>query len=1045
MAKEMDTEYKDGLVDREEQILEFWNRNHIFQKSLQLRLGKPIYAFYDGPPFATGLPHYGHLLAGTIKDAVCRFATMNGYYVPRRFGWDCHGVPVEYEVEKSLNLTTPGAIENFGIGAFNEECRNIVLRYVKEWQHYVNRIGRWVDFSATWKTMDASFMESVWWVFSSLYKQGLVYESVKVVPFSTKLGTPLSNFEAGQNYKEVNDPSIIVKFSLVDDPASLLVWTTTPWTLVSNMAVAVGPELIYVRIIDKSSGEQWILGQECVARWFSDSTSYEILESFPGKSLVGKNYLPPFDIFTHKRQEGAFRVIPGPFVEENEGTGVVHMAPAFGEADFFVCKEHHIPVVCPIDNHGYFTGEVPEYQGKYIKDCDKEIVRKLKGLGKVFYQGTIMHRYPFCWRTDTPLIYKTVNSWFIAVEEIKDRMLQENQKIHWVPEHIKEGRFGKWLEGARDWAISRNRYWGTPIPIWKSADGEILVVGSIKELEELSGEKISDLHCHFIDQLKIQKNGKSFQRVPYVFDCWFDSGAMPYAQNHYPFENQQQTESSFPADFIAEGLDQTRGWFYTLTVISTALFNQPAFKNAIVNGIILAEDGNKMSKRLNNYPSPMHIMDTYGADALRLYLLHSVVVKAEDLRFSDKGVESILKQILLPLTNVLTFFKTYTDLYGFDKNQSGKEDYSYTEIDRWILSNLNTVIGKVRDSMSAYNLHMAVHPFVAFIDDLTNWYIRRCRRRFWESEDTLDRRAAFATLYEVLLVFSKVIAPFIPFISEDIYQQIRHTSSEESVHLCDFPHKNLDKVFPELEQRMSDVREIVGLGHSLRKEYKLKVRQPLSNFYIIGPKERLDVLTSFEQLIAEELNIKNIVFYKETPHFIRTTVKPNFRSLGKKVGSKINEVKKALASLSQEAIQRFLQQQYVSLLLGDTQMTLELDDVLISWETEPGYVARSSTLFTVVLDCQLTEDLITEALSREIVNKINTMRRNRKLQVSDRISLQMKTSSEVQAAFMKYKEYICEETLTQQYQFADLLEGEEWDINGYPTTIAFNVVSSPCK
>lgn len=1042
MAWVMDTECRDGrdgLADREEQILEFWNRNHIFQKSLQLRLGRPLYSFYDGPPFATGLPHYGHLLAGTIKDTVCRFATMNGYYVPRRFGWDCHGVPVEYEVEKSLNLTTPGAIENFGIGAFNEECRSIVLRYVDEWKSYINRLGRWVDFSSTWKTMDASFMESVWWVFSSLYKQGLIYEGVKVVPFSTKLGTPLSNFEAGQNYKEVNDPSVVLKFPLIDDSASLLIWTTTPWTLLSNMAVAIGPELTYVRIVDKNSGEQWILGQGCVSRWFSDSSSYEIIDSFPGTALVGKNYLPPFDLFSHKRTEGAFRILPGPFVEENEGTGIVHMAPAFGEVDFFVCKEHNIPIVCPIDDHGYFTDEVIEYQGRYIKDCDKEIIKRLKELGRVLHLGTVMHRYPFCWRTDTPLIYKTVNSWFVAVERIKDRILQENQKIHWVPEHIKDGRFGKWLEGARDWAISRNRYWGTPMPIWKSRDGEILIISSIKELEELSGEKISDLHCHFIDQLKIQKNGKSFQRVPYVFDCWFDSGAMPYAQNHYPFENQQQIESGFPADFIAEGLDQTRGWFYTLMVISTALFNQSAFKNAIVSGIILAEDGNKMSKRLNNYPSPMHIMNTYGADALRLYLLHSVVVKAEDLRFSDRGVESILKQILLPLTNVLTFFKTYTDLYGFDRNQYEEKDYVYTEIDRWILSNLYTVVGKVRDSMSAYNLNMAVHPFVTFIDDLTNWYIRRCRRRFWQAEDTLDRRAAFVTLYEVLSVFSKVIAPFIPFLSEHIYQKIRQDFSEESVHLCDFPHKDLDKVFPDLEQRMSDVREIVGLGHSLRKEHKLKVRQPLANFYIIGPKERLDALTSFEQLISEELNIKNIIFYKETPQFIMTTVKPNFRSLGKKVGSRIQEIQKALASLSQEEIQQFLQKKYLPLTLTDTQFTLEMSDVIISWETEPGYVARSSSLFTVVLDCQLTEDLITEALSREIVNKINTMRRNRKLHVSDRILLQMKTSQEVQTAFMKYEDYICEETLTQQYQFVDLLDGEEWDINGYSTTIDFTV------
>ncbi|QVE49184.1 isoleucine--tRNA ligase [Chlamydia crocodili] len=1030
---------KESLANREEKILDFWKTNHIFQKSLKNREGKTLYSFYDGPPFATGLPHYGHLLAGTIKDVVGRFATMDGYYVPRRFGWDCHGVPVEYEVEKSLDLTTPGAIEDFGIAKFNEECRKIVFRYVDEWEHYVNRLGRWVDFSATWKTMDASFMESVWWVFRSLYDQGLVYEGVKVVPFSTKLGTPLSNFEAGQNYKEVDDPSVVIKFALQGDPASLLVWTTTPWTLVSNMAAAVGPEITYVRVADKVSKEEWILGQGCLSRWFSDPDSYEILESFLGTALVGKSYEPPFSFFEHKRAEGAYKILSGSFVEESEGTGVVHMAPAFGEADFFVCKEHHVPIVCPVDNHGCFTEEIPEYQGQYIKNCDKGIIRSLKNLGKVFYHGTIMHRYPFCWRTDTPLIYKTVNSWFVSVEKIKDKMLRANQKIHWVPEHIKEGRFGKWLDGARDWAISRNRYWGTPIPIWKSKDGEILVIGSVKELEELTGEKISDLHCHFIDQLKVEKDGKTFQRVPYVFDCWFDSGAMPYAQNHYPFENQKETEAGFPADFIAEGLDQTRGWFYTLTVISSALFDQPAFKNAIVNGIVLAEDGNKMSKRLNNYPSPMGIMNTYGADALRLYLLDSVVVKAEDLRFSDKGVESILKQILLPLTNVLSFFKTYTDLYGFDANNYDKEEITYTEIDRWILSNLYTVVGKVRESMSSYNLNTAVNPFVTFIDDLTNWYIRRCRRRFWESEDTPDRRAAFATLYEVLTVFCRVIAPFIPFISEDIYQQIKTEHSQESVHLCDFPHIDLAKVFPDLEQRMSDAREIVGLGHSLRKEHKLKVRQPLANFYIVGPKDRLDELTSFEQLIAEELNVKNIVFYKETPSFVKTTVKPNFRSLGRKVGEKIKDVQRALSSLSQGQIQQLLKQQFILLDLGLEEITLGIDDVLISWETDPGYVARSSSLFTVVLDCQLTEDLIIEAISRELVNKINTMRRNHKLHVSDRILLQINTSEDVKKAFLHYEDYICEETLTIGFEFKDTVEGEEWDINGHPTCIALTL------
>ncbi len=1032
-------ESKGSFSLNEEKILAFWNEENIFHKSLENRKGCSLFSFYDGPPFATGLPHYGHLLASTIKDVVCRYATMDGYYVPRRFGWDCHGVPVEYEVEKKLGLTDPGAIEKFGIGSFNEECRSVVFRYVDEWKYYVSRIGRWVDFDATWKTMDTSFMESVWWVFGSLYDQGLVYEGVKVVPFSTQLGTPLSNFEAGQNYKEVNDPSVVLKFALHGDAASLLVWTTTPWTLVSNMALAVGPSITYVRIQDKNSSEQWILGKGCVSRWFSED-SYEIVEEFSGESLVGKSYDPLFSFFQEKRSSGAFHILPADFVEESEGTGIVHMAPAFGEVDFFACQEHHVPLVCPVDNHGCFTESIPDYQGMYIKAADKAIIKDLKGQQKVFYQGTIMHRYPFCWRTDSPLIYKAVNSWFVAVDKIKEKMLRANSRIHWMPGHIQEGRFGKWLEGARDWAISRSRYWGTPIPIWRSADGEVIVVKSVKELEELSGQPIHDLHRHFIDEIVLQKDGKSFHRIPYVFDCWFDSGAMPYAQNHYPFENKEITESCFPADFIAEGLDQTRGWFYTLTVIAAALFDQPAFKHAVVNGIILAEDGNKMSKRLNNYPSPIHIMNTYGADALRLYLLNSVVVRADDLRFSDKGVDSVLKQVLLPLTNALSFFKTYADLYHFVPNAYPEDTLAYTEIDRWILSHLYSLVGKIKESMSVYDLQSAVQPFTDFIDDLTNWYIRRSRRRFWEAEDVPDRRAAFATLYEVLLVLSKIAAPFIPFLAEELYQQLRTDGDPLSVHLCDFPDQDLNKLSPELECRMSYVREVVALGHSLRKEHKLKVRQPLPKLCVVAAKEHINDLLFFESLLLDELNIKEVVFYKETPSFVTTTVKPNFRSLGKKVGSYIKQIQERLSKLSQQEIQSFIQDQTLLLSIDDREFSLGKDDVVISWEAGAGHVARSSSLFTVVLDCQLTEELLMEGIAREFVNKVNTMRRNLQLHVSDRIALTIRTTEEVQTAFLHYQSYICQETLTMHFEFQNEAIGEEWDINGYPTTIKCEVI-----
>lgn len=1034
-------ENRKSLSDREKEILAFWEAHAIFQKSVEQREQGPLFSFYDGPPFATGLPHYGHLLAGTIKDAVARYATMKGYYVPRRFGWDCHGVPVEYEVEKTLQLTEPQAIEAFGIAAFNEECRGIVFRYVDEWEEYVRRLGRWVDFSATWKTMDPTFMESVWWVFRSLYDQGLVYEGTKVVPFSTALGTSLSNFEASQNYKDVDDPSVVVQFPLCSGEASLLVWTTTPWTLLSNMAVGVHPHLTYVCVEDKQTSQRYILGQGCVERWFSGK-EYEIVDTFLGSELLFKDYVPPFQYFASRREEGAFRTIPATFIEESEGTGLVHMAPAFGEVDFFACKEFEVPLVCPIDQHGLFTQEVPEYQGIHVKQADKAIIRQLKNEGKIFYHGTLVHRYPFCWRTDTPLIYKAVNSWFVSVESIKDKMLRANEHIHWVPGHIKEGRFGKWLEGARDWAISRNRFWGTPLPIWKNSAGDTIVVGSIRELEELTGQTITDLHRHFIDDLVIEKDGQRYHRVPYVFDCWFDSGAMPYAQNHYPFENIEKTEKGFPADFIAEGLDQTRGWFYTLTAISAALFDRPAFKNAIVNGIILAEDGNKMSKRLNNYPSPMHIMNTYGADALRLYLLHSPVVKGEDLRFSDQGVETVLKQVLLPLTNAVHFFITYADLYQFQYRKGVDTQQTYTEMDLWILSNLYTTVQKVQESMEAYDLYASVDPFVAFIDQLTNWYIRRCRRRFWEDEDTEDRRAAFATLYEVLIVFCKVIAPFVPFIAEDIYQKLRGEGDPESVHLCDFPRVESTKIFMQLEKTMADVREIVALGHSLRKEHKIKVRQPLPCFYVIGAKQQLDKVAQFEHLILDELNTKQIIFYREVPPFVSVVMKPNFRVLGKKFGSMLKDIQKAITACTQVEIQEAMSQGRLEVHIGEQRIELALEDLAISWQTEEGYVTRSSNDFTVIFDCKLDEQLRNEGFARELINKINTMRRNLQLHVSDRIQCTIQAPDVIKQAFYAYEAHICKETLITACNFADEeVQGEMWDVNGHQVMIAIQVVS----
>ncbi|UKI33535.1 MAG: isoleucine--tRNA ligase [Lentisphaeria bacterium] len=655
------------------EILRFWQESEIFHKSLEQRRGGDEFVFYDGPPFATGLPHYGHLLAGTIKDVVPRYQTMRGKYVERRFGWDCHGLPVENEMEKQLNLSSKRDIEAYGIDKFNEACRSIVLRYTAEWEKVVGRMGRWVDFRNGYRTMDRSFMESIWWVFKSLWDQGLVYEGYKILPYCPRCATPLSNFEANQGYREVVDPAITIRFRAADrENTYFLAWTTTPWTLPSNLALTVGPDIDYVEVRD--GDDHYILAEARVGVYYKEKP--EILWRGKGSELVGRRYEPLFPYFADLAGKGAFQVLAGSFVSTEDGTGIVHTAPGFGEDDNAVCKAAGLPEVCPIDEECRFTAEVPDYQGRPVKSTDKEIIDRLKAEGKLIHRGQIKHSYPHCWRDDGPLIYRAISTWFVKVEAIKDKMIRNNQQINWVPAHLRDGRFGKWLENARDWAISRNRYWGTPLPIWRNAEGEVIVVGSAAELEKLTGKKIDDLHKHFMDKIEIPSpTGKSpLRRVPEVFDCWFESGSMPYAQQHYPFENKQHFEENFPADFIAEGLDQTRGWFYTLVVLASALFDQPPFRNVVVNGLVLAENGQKMSKRLRNYPDPMVVIDRYGADALRLFMLGSQVVRAEDLKFSEAGVKEILRGIMIPMWNALSFFTTYAsvDHYNPGKGRSGR-------------------------------------------------------------------------------------------------------------------------------------------------------------------------------------------------------------------------------------------------------------------------------------------------------------------------------------------------------------------------------------
>lgn len=1022
-----DFEQGESFPGREERVLGFWQKNRVFEKSVEK--GGELFSFYDGPPFATGLPHYGHLLAGTIKDVVPRYKTMKGFCVPRRFGWDCHGLPIENEIEKAKELSGASAIEMFGIAKFNEECRGIVLRYTGEWKKTVDRMGRWVDFNDTYRTMDRPFMESVWWVFKELWERELVYEGFKVMPFSMKLGTPISNFEANLNYQDVDDPSLVVAFEVLGEKGTyFLAWTTTPWTLPSNLALMVGPDIEYVKVKD---GEKFYwLAEARVAANFKEGV--EIVERRKGKKLAGMKYKPVFPFFADR---DAFRVILEEAVSIEDGTGIVHSAPAFGELDFFACKREGIDLVCPVDNNGRFTAEVPPWTGVLVKDADKEIAKELKKSGSLFYQGTVRHRYPFCWRSDTPLIYKAVRTWFVAVEKIKDRLLEANSEIYWMPAHIKDGRFGKWLENARDWAISRNRYWGTPIPIWRGDKGDLMVIGSIAELEKLGGKSVDDLHRHHIDDLTFVVKGQEFKRIPEVFDCWFESGSMPYAQNHYPFENKKAFEESFPADFIAEGIDQTRGWFYTLTVLSAALFKKPAFKNIIVNGIILAEDGNKMSKRLKNYPDPELVITKYGADAIRLYMLNSPAVRAEDLRFSEKGVEHVLRGVLIPFWNSFVFLSTYAKIYHWKPGAAKKPE---ALIDRWILSMTQKLIRSVEGGMEAYDLNRAVEPLVGFVDQLTNWYIRRCRGRFWADDDSPDRRDAFATLYEVLVTLSQVAAPFIPFLSDAIYRELRTDQMPESVHLCSFPEYNAKKRDEELEKEVEAAQAAVSLGHALRKEYKLKVRQPLAKAHLItSNKELLASLEKQMQLIADELNVKEVELHSDEGKFVQWMAKPNFPVLGKKIGKLIPLAQKTMQGFDRKQIQALAAGHRLKVEIGGELVELEPGDVQIERKVREGLAAGNEGELTVALDTALNEDLLQEGLAREIVNKINSMRRDMDFQVTDRIRITMQTTPRVEACFAKYRDMINHEVLAVQVLFG-ACEGTPWDLNGEETYISIH-------
>jgi isoleucyl-tRNA synthetase len=923
----------------EEEILAFWQKEKIFEKSVEKEAPKGDYVFYDGPPFATGTPHYGHIVASLMKDTVPRYWTMRGYRVERRWGWDCHGLPIENIVEQELKIKTKKEIEEkIGVEKFNEICRSKVLMYADEWKKVIPRIGRFVDMDNPYMTMDLSYMESIWWVFKQLYDKGLIYEGYKAMHICPRCETTLSQSEVSQGYKEIKDLSLVVKFELEDEPNTfLLAWTTTAWTLPGNVALAVGAQVDYLKIkvlenfspssLYAQEGEVYILAKRTAEKNL-EGIKYEIIEEFKGEKIVGKSYQPLFSYFaTPENRKKGFRVYSADFVSTEEGTGIVHIAPAFGEDDMRLGQDKNLPFIQHVTLDGRFILEVKDFAGEAAKPfgdyqaTDKKIIEWLKKNNKLFSFNEYLHSYPHCWRCDTPLLNYATSSWFVKVTALKERMIKLAQGINWVPSHLKEGRFGKWLEGATDWSISRQRFWGSVLPIWRcQGKGEqkcsnIKVIGSIKELEELSGQKVNDLHKHLIDKITFpcEKCGGEMKRVPDVLDCWFESGSMPYAQFHYPFENKEKFEKNFPAEFIAEGVDQTRCWFYYLLVLSTALFDKIPFKNVIANGIVLAEDGQKMSKRLKNYPDPMEIVNEYGADALRYYLLISPVMKADTLYFSKKGVEEVYKKLILILWNLLSFYKIYATNESEITLANYKNQLAKHILDRWIFAELHLLIKTVTEQMNAYDLVLASRPIENFVNNLSTWWLRRSRERF-KSSNLQERKEALITFRFILATLAKVLAPFIPFMAEKIYQETGR--EKESVHLEDWPEFDESLINQGLLAEMAQARKIVELIHALRAEAKIKVRQPLAEVEIKGIRLSPEILS----LVLEEVNVKK--------------------------GTFLDEIKQ-----------------------------------------KEGWLSKNEEGITVNLSLELSEELKKEGFLRELVRQINDLRKEAGLSIQDRVQL----------------------------------------------------------
>ncbi len=1029
MYKKVSTDL--NFVEREKEVLRYWKENKIFEKSVEARKDGPTFTFYDGPPTANGKPHIGHILTRVVKDIIPRYKTMKGYKVLRKAGWDTHGLPVELEVEKLLNINGKPEIEKYGVEPFITSCKHSVWKYKSEWEQMSDRVGYWVDMEKPYITYDNNYIESVWWSLKKIWEKDLLYKGHKIVPYCPRCGTSLSSHEVAQGYKDVKEPSIYVKFPVKGEKqVYLMAWTTTPWTLPSNVALTVNPDETYIKA--KCSGEVYILAEALAQTVLEEE--YEVLAKVRGKELIGMEYEPLFDFARVDKK--AFYVAGGDFVTLTDGTGIVHTAPAFGEDDARVGKAYDLPFVQLVDEQGKFVEAVDIWKGMFVKDADPLIIKHLEGRNLIYRKLDYEHSYPFCWRCDTHLLYYALDTWFIKMTALRERLLENNNKINWLPDNIREGRMGNFLENVVDWGLSRSRYWGTPLPIWECGCGHIHVIGSIAELKEM-GENVPDdieLHKPYIDSvlLKCPKCGTGkMRRVSEVIDCWFDSGSMPFAQWHYPFENQEIFEENFPADFISEAIDQTRGWFYTLLAISTLLFDRPAFKNVIVLGHVNDKEGQKMSKHKGNVVDPWSVLDKQGADAVRWYFYINSAPWLPS-RFYEEAVSESQRKFMGTLWNTYAFYVLYANIDRFDPKKYKLEYDKLSVMDKWIFSRLNTLIGTVDKNLENYRITESARAIQEFVDDLSNWYVRRSRERFWQKEMNQDKINAYMTLYHVLTQLVSVSAPFVPFVADEIYGNlVKNVDGEapDSIHLCPFPEVNEKYIDRELEKNMDLVLKLVVLGRACRNAANVKNRQPIARMYV---RSKFVLPDMFKELAADELNLKEIEFTDDAGKFTTYKFKPQLKTLGPKYGKLVPKIAKLLTEVDGNAVmQRFDKGEAVSFEIEGTAVELARADVLIETVQKEGFVSETDRDNTVILDINLTPELIEEGFIREIISKVQTMRKEAGFEVQDSIAFYAEGNSRIEDIIIKNSKVIAGEVLAK-----DIKAGngngysKEWNING---------------